>query len=240
MITICGVDELEEILASGEYDAVLSIEHPDARDGSGRAPRLSKPGQKILSFYDSDEYQRGGPTKELVAEAMEFLDAHRGDNVIIHCKAGISRSAALALGWIAKEMAQNGVSQEEAVEQSIAHIKAIRPIASPNNTVLSMIDTQYDFGGELSKTAFLDKKFRANDPFITSLRHAIEKTSFTAVALFHPLLQVLPYDDVLGMLYPEGGVPEHLKKPPSTKQDEGTHEQDSNPPPPSSGKPSPK
>lgn len=201
MITICRADELLEILQTDNYEAVLSIEHPGSTLGRGAAPRLQDTEQQIISFWDvEDESAHQGPSEDVVKTAMNFLDNHRGENMIIHCHAGKSRSVAIALGWIAKEMT-NDLAQDEAIDHAIDYIKSIRPIAAPNMAVIDIIDRLYEFDGQLSGAVAQDPVFSEN------IRIANERRA--EIAASRP--------DLLEQMYPEktadGRTPANKLKP---------------------------
>ncbi|MBL4590049.1 MAG: dual specificity protein phosphatase family protein, partial [Alphaproteobacteria bacterium] len=94
-IIVSGIAAVPDILKSKKIDAVLSIEHPNAQEGAGRVLRLENVSQKILCFWDIEkENFPDGPSDEIMREAFEFLEVHKSQDVLIHCKAGKSRSVA--------------------------------------------------------------------------------------------------------------------------------------------------
>jgi predicted protein tyrosine phosphatase len=148
-IIICRAEEMIEAVKTHGAVAVLSIEHPASEVGEGRAPRVADHGlaveQKILCYWDTEDTAATGcPDRAQVEEGIvfvaEWLD--RGD-VIVHCHAGISRSAAQALGALAHKYPQRGA--EELVEE----VRAIRSIAAPNMLVLEHADAFCGRGGAL-------------------------------------------------------------------------------------------
>lgn len=154
MIRICRAREVVDLIAEHPVTAVLSIEHPGALDGKGAAPRLMDMSQKILSFWDIEEQGAvDGPDAGHVREALDFLDAHRGQEVIVHCHAGKSRSVALVLAWLAKE---NGI------EAAIDQIKHIRPQAAPNIALIEIADDMLGFRGALAAAVRSDPVFTEN------------------------------------------------------------------------------
>lgn len=191
MITICRADELEQIIKQGrndgkEYDAVLSIEHPGATTGHGRAPRLTDTPQHILSFWDvEDESAENGPSESVVKSAFDFLDKHAAENIIVHCHAGKSRSVALAIGWIAKDL-MSGLPKEQAVEHAIDYIKSIRPIAAPNMAVINIIDRLYGFDGTLTLKTLNDPLFAENSRIVNAKRAHIAATRPELMAQMYP------------------------------------------------------
>ncbi len=200
MITICRADELTSLIDKNEYDAVLSIEHPGATAEHGRAPRLSTidPSieQQVMSFWDvEDESAANGPSEHVVLDAFAFLDRHKDDETIVHCHAGKSRSVALALGWIAKQTAQDNIDaldiasytkaeaenqtkqiMQNAVDYAIDYIKSIRPIAAPNIALIHIIDRLYSFNGALACAVENDSLFTKNRTQANAAREHIAQT----------------------------------------------------------------
>eukprot|EP01017_Pseudomicrothorax_dubius_P022141 TRINITY_DN2386_c0_g2_i3.p1 TRINITY_DN2386_c0_g2~~TRINITY_DN2386_c0_g2_i3.p1 ORF type:complete len:160 (-),score=12.09 TRINITY_DN2386_c0_g2_i3:45-524(-) len=65
--------------------------------------------------------------KKHFADAIEFIEKHRsaGSNVLVHCLAGVSRSATIVLAYIMKTM---NLPYEKAFE----HVSSRRPVIGPN------------------------------------------------------------------------------------------------------------
>lgn len=170
-IIVCAADEVLNILEEKKIVAVLSIEHPDVVETNpGYAPRLSDVTQKILCFWDSEQAVHRGPDIEQIEKGIMFALTHldAGD-VIIHCKAGKSRSTALALGVLAL---QNPNKNEATL---IGELLALRPVAAPNIIVIEMVDALAGRGGNLLQ-AVLDH------PVLTQQREAAEKLRQAAIA----------------------------------------------------------
>lgn len=154
-IYVCRADEVEQLVQERGIKNVLSIEHPGAQDGKGRAPRLSGANQKILCFWDveTSSNPQDLPSEKDVGEGLEFLDQYGGEDVIIHCKAGKSRSVALALSWLAQ---QNGI------EDAIRVMKEMRTNAAPNIKIIEHADKYYGMGGALLAAVSDDITFTQN------------------------------------------------------------------------------
>jgi len=156
LLIICRADEVAQTAARHNVTAVLSIEHPGATNGKGRAPRLknSPIAQDILCFWDiEDETAKDGPSEKALRQAFDFLHAHQDENIIIHCNAGKARSAAIALAWLA---------YQHGVDDAVAQLKTIRPQAAPNLAVIRLADKMLKFGGALTKAVQDDALFSAN------------------------------------------------------------------------------
>lgn len=149
-IIVCRASELLETVAKGPVAAVLSMEHPGVNPGEpGHAPRLADNGfddipQLVLTFWDSEQVVPNGPDRAQVEKGLEFVMDHIGQGtVIIHCKAGKSRSVAMALGVLSKLHA--GKNEAELVEMLLE----LRPQAAPNILMVEMLDDMTGRGGKL-------------------------------------------------------------------------------------------
>ena len=92
-IHICAANEVEDMVQKTGIRNILSIEHPRAEDGKGRAPRIWGANQKILCFWDVEEEGfPDGPSSDNVSEGLQFLDQVDEKGIILHCKAGKARS----------------------------------------------------------------------------------------------------------------------------------------------------
>lgn len=181
-------DELIATLQSQSIAAVLSIEHPHAKDlQNGQAPRVDAHSfghipQKILSFYDMETPVPGGPDINQIREGLQFVMDHLAEGaVIIHCKAGKARSVAMGLGVLAL------LHPEKSEKEIVDMMNELRPIAAPNILVVEMIDQLIGRGGKLVQ-AVLD------DPGMTQRRTEIEQ---------HRQQLIASRPDIAARLYPE-------------------------------------
>ena len=152
--TICGCDDVVDELARRAakdlpYAAVISIEHPGVMEGRGRAPRLPELGigtpQHLFSFWDN--FVDGSPDlcgREDAIAMLRILRDNRGTPVLIHCRQGKSRSAAIALMGIADELGRG--REAEAVNM----LDDLRNIATPNPLIVNLADTILERGGALT------------------------------------------------------------------------------------------
>jgi predicted protein tyrosine phosphatase len=168
MITVCRASELLKKIPQVNPVAVLSFEHPGVNAGEpGHAPRLSDNGfddipQLVLTFWDSEQDVPNGPDRAQVEKGLDFVMSHIGDGpVIIHCKAGKSRSAAMALGVLSK------LYPDKPEKELVAMLLEIRPQAAPNILMVQMLDDMTGRGGKLTQ-AVLD------DPILTKQREQAE------------------------------------------------------------------
>ena len=155
-IIICRASELLKKVAEKPVAAVLSMEHPGVSPGEpGHAPRLADNGfddvpQMVLTFWDSEQIVPNGPDREQVKKGLAFIMEHIEEGpVIIHCKAGKSRSSAMALGVLSK------LYPDKSENELLDMLLAIRPQAAPNILMVEMLDELTGRGGKLVK-AVLD------------------------------------------------------------------------------------
>lgn len=168
-IHVTSVYSVEETIERENIGAVLSIEHPGAEEGKGKAPRLSGVEQEILCFWDTENSQIAmGPSRTAIKKAFQFLDDHRGEKVLIHCKAGKCRSVGVALGWLAKEYG---------IQPAIDYIKAISPKSAPNLLVVEICDDLCGFNGALTKAMLADTDFTARRKVIRERIGDVRKPS---------------------------------------------------------------
>lgn len=148
---ITGVKGVPEFVSQHKIEAVLSIEHPGAPEGQGKAPVLNGPIQKIMVFWDTENGDiDGAPSYLEVVEALKFLEFHKDNNTLIHCKAGKSRSVALALAHFARSMP---------IPEAIDLIKQMRPNAAPNMLIIEYADRYLGFEGRLAEAVLADEDF---------------------------------------------------------------------------------
>jgi len=85
---------------------------------------------------DTEETGITFPQKQHILDALAFADERPGEPLLIQCWAGLSRSAALALGIITRGLHYDGY--EPLAEEAVKHLLRIRPQARPNVLVLKL------------------------------------------------------------------------------------------------------
>lgn len=155
-IIVCRASELLKKVAQHPPAAVLSFEHPGVSPGEpGHAPRLADNGfddvpQMVLTFWDSEQEVQNGPDRAQVQKGLDFVMSHVEEGpVIIHCKAGKSRSVAMTLGVLSK------LYPEKPADELVDMLLEIRPQAAPNILMVQMLDEMTGRGGKLTQ-AVLD------------------------------------------------------------------------------------
>lgn len=117
------------------FDAVLTIEDPHQRQPL-RFHNSPHPEHLVIKFEDLDheDLTIALPREEHVQAAIDFGRRHRDGSMLVHCRAGIARSTALALAIIAD---RHGAGRET---ESVAELLDVRPEAAVNLLVLGMAD----------------------------------------------------------------------------------------------------
>jgi predicted protein tyrosine phosphatase len=145
-LVICDFDEA--CARAGGFDAVISIEAPDATPLTGRLARFrapTEPAHKVLRFYDIDDpRQKAAPARHHVHAGLRFARRHAGRHMLIHCQAGVSRSTALAYAILVDR--HDAVGDERAM---LERILALRPQACPNRLVVRHADALLGCAGRM-------------------------------------------------------------------------------------------
>ncbi len=133
-------------MPSGPADIkhVISIGAPGDETPAGYERKSSR---IRLDFHDvtEDSEFEFGPRANHVKTVIEFARAiqHRDGRLLIHCAAGISRSAAAALTTLAVWL---GPGQED---EAVARVYAVRPEAWPNSLFVELADELLSRDGAL-------------------------------------------------------------------------------------------
>lgn len=155
-ITICGLDELQPFI--GKATHVISIIDLDDAEN---LPRMDvAPGNHLVICCDdvhseaeatSREAIMPGstctpPTKAMVRSALTFAKNLPPDHfLLVHCRAGISRSTALAYAIMCQD--QIGSIEDDVLQQ----VLNIRREASPNRLIVKYADQLLARSGRMAK-----------------------------------------------------------------------------------------
>lgn len=147
-LSVSSIPELEKSLKfDNGFWNVVSIREPQVPRPAGLrfAKRFHEALCEDLETADSESVSRP-PRSEDVAGIFKFVDSHPGEPVLVHCLAGLSRSPAVALGFIVRGMIEKGwsvVKTESLVEHAAGLLLQIRPKARPNVLFLRLCLEQY-------------------------------------------------------------------------------------------------
>lgn len=127
------------------FDAVITVEDPRQRAYPLRFHVTPHPEHLVLKFEDIDFHdpEIAMPQREHVEAAIQFGRRHQERDILVHCRAGIARSTALALTIIADRL---GSGKER---ESVAELLKVRPEAAPNLVILEFADAVLERNGAL-------------------------------------------------------------------------------------------
>jgi predicted protein tyrosine phosphatase len=153
-IWIASYSEASQLLTSETGDAIahiISIGEPGSTPPAGYT---QVPHRLRLEFDDivalnEDEPDYVLATSEHIHQVIDFVPiiSQEGGDVLIHCQAGISRSAAIALTIYAILL---GVGQEE---EALSLVLENRPQAVPNIWIAQLADEALGRNGKLAQVA---------------------------------------------------------------------------------------
>lgn len=124
--------------------AVVTVEDPGRRNGL-RFHSAPHPDHIVLRFEDIDIVDESValPRPGHVDAALRFARENTQGTLLVHCKAGIARSTAIALAVIADRIGPG--SEDEAVSRLLS----IRPEAAPNILMVGFADDLLGRDGRL-------------------------------------------------------------------------------------------
>ena len=139
-----------------EFDHIIGMLDPNWQD---RFDGLHQPPKRFVWWADDvlvDRLCNVAPKKQQIEEIIKIFKEHdmHKKSVLVHCRAGISRSTAIAIGLLIV----SGKSVSEAFEQ----IHIIRDCLWPNDTILKHFDDILGLNGELVK---FDKEWKNKHRF---------------------------------------------------------------------------
>jgi len=134
-LAVCGVREVEQFTKRDKkFWNVVSILEPSM-------PRQAWRDAKEIHhacFHDAEESEQGDgiklPKLADIVEIFRFIDERPGQAMLIHCRAGQSRSAAVALALIVRGLVQSGVT--DVAGPAVDNLLEIRRQSCPNALIL--------------------------------------------------------------------------------------------------------
>jgi protein tyrosine phosphatase len=93
------------------------------------SPDYPRPLLPVMAFEIAmfDDPSSAEAMRRTLPAALAFIDRAIADGgrVLVHCQAGISRSATIVVAWV---MRRHGIP----VHAALAHVRALRPVVCPN------------------------------------------------------------------------------------------------------------
>ena len=129
-LDICDL-AIVKALDLSQYSGVITIEEPDTDDPF----RTDVVSQLVLQFHDIDMTMLGyvEPEPEHIRQALTFARETDG-SLLVHCRAGVSRSTAIAMAIAADRLGARG-------ERSACKwLKQVCPQAQPNWLIVCLAD----------------------------------------------------------------------------------------------------
>ena len=146
-ITIASVDDIPK-LAAIPFTQIISVSDVEFR-GDGRHEHLVGeffPNSRVLYCYFNDIAipSPDGPTEAEIARILMFsVSFTRFDKILVHCRAGISRSTAIAFAVTC----QHSHPGEE--RKAFAYIRKLRPQLLPNRLIVITADRLLERDGRM-------------------------------------------------------------------------------------------
>lgn len=140
-----------------KFEAVLSLESPSTRPAERlRFTKHPRPDHLVLRFEDLDEPGAGATTatREHVFAALSYARAVEGKSLLVHCQAGVGRSAGVALAVLADRL---GPGRER---KALDELLALRPESVPNLLVVKHADDLLGRGGALLAVVLAENERR--------------------------------------------------------------------------------
>ncbi|KAL9988494.1 hypothetical protein ACROYT_G002948 [Oculina patagonica] len=133
---------------------------------SKHVPCMDEPEADLLSFFD---------------ECSEFITSGLKDeqNVIVHCLAGVSRSATVVLAYLMN-------SNQMSLDDAIGFLKSVYPKANPNFGFLEQLQLYEAMGNRVDKTNPVYKQYR-----LQLLASQIQSQQFVTKDLLSSLIEEL-------------------------------------------------
>jgi predicted protein tyrosine phosphatase len=146
-ITIAGLDEVD-MLAGTPFTKIISINDAHLEEEGGYERRIKAYFPKarvVFSYFEDVDYpSEDGPQEDEIGHLLDFSQRFtESDKILIHCRAGVSRSTALAYAVVCQHTKPG---QEK---KAFAYIRKLRPQLFPNRLVVKMADAILKRDGKL-------------------------------------------------------------------------------------------
>lgn len=156
VVAVTSLDRCVELARELRPALIVSISDPELRAQSKRT--LKGVGRLVcpLDFHDIERAAPdlvAGEDRHVRAALAASAKVDVSESVIVHCHAGISRSAAMGLVVAVERETRRGLALEEAIASALEQLDASSPYARPNMLVAALGAQTLD----LEKTSFMEK-----------------------------------------------------------------------------------
>jgi len=152
-LTFCGKNQVRKVVKRFAATHLLSLVDPNDRMPTPH--RILRENHLSVCFDDVESPELSGAPTETDLEAIVAWVDRLPDSarLVIHCTAGVSRSAAVAFGLMCRG---------HDIELARDRLLETQPNASPNALVTTLMDRMFNMGGALHDAALqvrsLDKR----------------------------------------------------------------------------------
>lgn len=135
---VCSLSETADLLKRDRgFWNIVSIHEPEIPRACFREAKKIHYG----CFHDVEDIAQApgcrSPQPDHLEAILRFVDSIPGEPIMIHCRAGLSRSPAVALTLIVRAMVK-ATAPDQLVNEAADVLLAIRPQARPNVLVLRL------------------------------------------------------------------------------------------------------
>lgn len=143
-ILVCPMSRVESVLARRTPERVISLLDPDFPSpytGPAYAGRHLR-----LDFHDVEvaTWEENPPSAQDIRKLLDFVDGWKRDApLLIHCRAGVSRSPAAAF------VAACALNPDASEAEIALTLRAVAPFARPNAALVRLADVELSRQGRM-------------------------------------------------------------------------------------------
>ena len=154
-IGVCGLKELPARADAGVTHLISIWNGTENGEEAQKVRQLFDKAEVLFLFFNDVTETEASypPSREDVGAALRWSqDLKKGDRLLVHCSAGVSRSTALAFSILCQHWGR------DTELECFAELMAIRPIAAPNPMVVALADELLARNGQMRR-AITDNPF---------------------------------------------------------------------------------
>ena len=119
------------------FDLVINLDYPENKANFGEIVCTDKNNKRIIRCGYEDVLEGGGLTSDKLEDLLNRIDEYKmnknNTKILFHCYSGVSRSATVAIAYLAK-------SENKTTKEVYELAKQKRRRINPNNGFKKMID----------------------------------------------------------------------------------------------------